>query len=82
MTQEIITYIIIAFAIGLAVYKIYKRLKVKKLLNSTKGKFESSVPQTACSDCLAECILRDAPANFKNENAQLCERTIDKIKCS
>lgn len=82
MIQEIITYVIVALAIGLAVYKIYKKLKRKKLLKSTEGKFESSAPQTACSDCIAECLLRDAPKKFKNENTRLCERSLEKVKCS
>lgn len=82
MLQKIITYIIISIAVGLAVFKSYKKLKRKKLLKSTDGKIDSSKTQTACSDCVAECILRDAPLKFKNENARLCEREIDKIKCS
>jgi hypothetical protein len=82
MVQKIITYVIISVAVGLAVFKSYKMLKRKKLLKLTDMKNDSYKTQTACPDCVAECILRDAPLKFKNENARLCEREMDKIKCS
>lgn len=82
MAQEIITYVIIVFAVGMAIYKSYKKLKRKKLLKSKPKNTESSASKSACAECVAECILRDAPKKFKNENAQLCERTLEDIKCS
>jgi uncharacterized membrane protein YraQ (UPF0718 family) len=82
MVQEIITYLIIVIAIGLAVFKIFKKLKRKKLLQSVDKKSGSSTSQSACSACLAECILRDVPSKFKNENEQLCERSLENVKCS
>jgi len=81
MVQEIITYAILVFAVGLALLKSYRKLKRKKLLNSTNGQIKSLAIKSGCSDCIAECILRDAP-KLMNENAQLCERSIKKIKCS
>ncbi|WP_372948235.1 hypothetical protein [Mariniphaga sp.] len=82
MIQEIITYVIVALAIGMAVYKSYKKLKRKKLLKQSDGKIGSSTSQSACSNCIADCILRNASTEIKNENAQLCEKSIEKLKCS
>jgi hypothetical protein len=82
MVQEIITYLIVASAIGLAVYKIYNKLKRKKPVQSANIKIESPATHSACSDCLAECVLRNTPEAFKNENTLLCERNIKHLKCS
>lgn len=82
MIQEIITFIIVVFAVGLAVYKSYKKLKRKKSVKLTGEKTESSITETACSGCVAECLLRDIPAKHKKENARLCERNVEQLKCS
>ncbi len=82
MAQEIISYSIIAFAAGLAIYKSYKKLRRGKRIKSADKTTISAVKKKACSDCLAECVLRDAPENFRDENTSLCERDLKKIKCS
>ena len=82
MIQEIITYIILVFAVGMAFYKSFNKLKRKKLLKSTKKKTDPEASKSACSVCVAECILRDAPTKFKTENPQHCEKTIENIRCS
>lgn len=78
MIQEIITYLIITVAVGIAFYKSYKRLSHYRWKKSEK----SNKSKTGCSDCVADCILRNAAPEVKSENTQLCERTIEKIKCS
>lgn len=82
MAQEIITFIIVVFAVGLAVYKSYKKLKRKKSVKLTGGKAKFPATQSVCSGCVADCLLRDLPVKHKNENAQLCERNVEQLKCS
>lgn len=82
MAQEIISYGIIAFAAGLAIYKSYKKLQRRKPIKSADETTNPAAKKPACSNCLAECVLRNAPENFRNENASLCERDLGKIKCS
>ncbi len=82
MAQEIITYIIVAFAFGFAGFKSYRKLAKKKRNKITTVKNELSEVRNSCSDCLAECILRDLTPDGKNKNAVLCERTIENLKCS
>lgn len=82
MIQEIITYVIVALAIGLTVFKSYKKLKRKSRVKSSFENNKNSELPSGCSDCVAECILRNTTSEVKNENAQLCERSVKKLKCS
>lgn len=82
MVQEIITYVIVFFAVGLAVYKSYNRLKKKKSAKSAGTPVKSPVKNRACSGCIAECMLRDLPLKQKNEHARLCAKNIEEFKCS
>ena len=60
MIQEIITYMIIGAAVALAVSKAIGKIKgkksVQKNVNFQKDTFSM---QHNCSDCSAECMLRD-----------------------
>ena len=82
MAQEIIAYIIVAFAVCFAGFKIYNKLAKKKRNKKITVKNELSEVRNSCSDCLAECILRDLTPDVKSKNAQLCERTLENLKCS
>jgi hypothetical protein len=81
MVQEIITYMIIGAAIALAVSRVVQKFKVKKRpekkINYQKEKFTY---HHDCSDCSAECMLRDASKSIIKENADLCNRLEKKRK--
>ncbi len=75
MAQEIITYIIVAFAVLFVVSKAMKRLKSKKKPVAANGlKFAPSNNHHDCSDCAAECMLRDATKITLDNNKELCEK--------
>lgn len=80
MLQEIITYIIVAVAVGLALWKMYKKFSGGKRKKSKQvRKTITSAPHN-CSDCIAECSLRDAVPVVRKENEELCETTVAKKK--
>jgi hypothetical protein len=72
MLQEIITYLVVAAAFIFAGWKTYKKLRKKK--NKKKPGFKSGEisMQHNCSDCAAECILRDAPTSYIKNNTEKC----------
>jgi hypothetical protein len=72
MAQVIITYLIIATAFIFAGWKIYKKLKKKKPKKKSDFKSSKITMQHNCSDCAAECILRDAPASYIQNNVEKC----------
>lgn len=80
MVQEIVTYIIIVIAVSISVWKMYRTVsgnkKPKKETNFSKVTYS---PQHNCSDCIAECSLRDAVPALRKENEELCETTVLKI---
>ena len=82
MVQGIITYTIILIATALAAYKSYRKLAPKKPRKSGNGDNNMKTAKSGCSECVAECILREAAPEFKRENPQFCERKIEEIKCS
>ena len=75
MVQEIITYIIIGAAVALAILKTVKKLKGKnphsKKTNFQKDSFSM---QHNCSDCSAECMLRNEVKSIKEKNKDLCAK--------
>lgn len=75
MIQEVLTYMIIGAAIAMAVSQIIKKFRVKKTpekkINYQKEKFSY---HHDCSDCSAECMLRDASKSVIKENAELCNK--------
>lgn len=76
MIQEIITYIVIALAVFFAVSKTLKKLRRRKKAGLAKrpGK-TSSGNFHDCSDCSAECMLRDTTTITLDKNKILCEKT-------
>lgn len=78
MVQEIITYIIIAVAVCITVWKMYKTLAGRKKKNTDFSKVTYS-PQHNCTDCIAECTLRDALPALRKDNEELCESTVIKV---
>lgn len=77
MLQEIITYLIIAIAVSLAVWKMYKKLSGKKKKPKQHKKTTLSAPHN-CSDCIADCSLRDAVPAVRQEKEEICETTVIK----
>lgn len=75
--QELITYIIVATAVAMAISKIFKKL-VKKKKPAKKIDFQKTtltMQQHNCSDCSAECMLRNAVKPFSEEsNKDLCRK--------
>ncbi len=75
MAQELITYIIVAFAVLFVVSKTMKRLKGKKKAARADGlKITPSNNHQDCSDCAAECMLRDATKITFDSSKDLCEK--------
>lgn len=74
MIQEILTYMIIGSAITLAVIKIRNKFRGKKKSKKTDFKKESFTLKHNCSDCSAECILRDTTSPVILNNRELCTK--------
>lgn len=73
MIQEIITYLIIGSAVTLAIIKIYKKLGRKKIKKQNIDFKKNTISmQHNCSDCSAECMLRDAAKPIIQKNKELC----------
>lgn len=72
MVQEMITFMIIGAAITIAVIKTTRKFSTKK---HTRNQNNKGNDKHVCSDCSAECILRDT-INPKDttDNANLCKR--------
>jgi hypothetical protein len=73
MIQEIITYLIIAAAFFMAGWKISNKLRRKKRKKNVDFKNDKITLQHNCSDCAAECILRDASTSYIKSNADTCQ---------
>jgi len=74
MIQEIITYLIIGLAVTLAGIKIYKKFWRKKIKKQNIDfKKDTISMQHNCSDCSAECMLRDAASPIIQKNKDLCK---------
>jgi hypothetical protein len=73
MFQEILTYMIIGSAITLAVIKMAKKLlpKPKKVSTTANGPI-ASIHQHNCSECSADCQLRDLPKYVIQKNTDAC----------
>lgn len=79
MVQEILTYIIIAVAVAIAVWRIYKKLsRSKKKIKPDKNL--KYAPQHNCSDCIASCSIRDAVPEIRSKNEELCDTTVKPAK--
>ncbi len=81
MIQEVITYCIVALAVIMAFLKIYKVMFGKKRGRLENLKDHIITPQIHCSDCNAECILRETTI-LKEPDADLCKTSNQNIKGS
>jgi len=73
MIQEIITFMIIGAAIALAIAKSISKMKGKKRIQKKPDfKKETFTMQHDCSDCPAECMLRNATKLTIDKNKELC----------
>jgi hypothetical protein len=59
MFQEIVTYLVIALAVSVAVTKTAKSFSRKKPKTATNFKNETCTPEHNCSTCSDECALRN-----------------------
>jgi hypothetical protein len=71
MIQEIITYIIIAAAVTLAILKTVNRFSKKKPKKLDYKKAKLSTDHN-CGQCAAECMLRDAPRHIIETSQAEC----------
>ncbi|WP_167614999.1 hypothetical protein [Maribellus sediminis] len=79
MIQEIITYMIIGAAVTVTVMKFAKRFRRKKpAKKAVSGKAVSHAHN--CSDCSAECQLRDLPRMVIEKNGAECTKVEQKSK--
>lgn len=73
MVQEIIAYMIIGSAITLAILKIIKRFR-KKQPRKVNFKKDKITMGHNCSECSAECILRDLPKQLSKKDSVGCKK--------
>lgn len=64
MTQEIITYLIIAAAIFLALLKLKERFVKKKAIDNCAE--PTTLNTSGCGGCGASCPVRQTPFNSKS----------------
>jgi len=76
MIQELITYAIIASALIFIFLRFRKKFgKKKKKRKNVVSKSEGyTYNQHNCSDCSAECVLRDISSNVLQNNEELCRK--------
>ncbi len=81
MIQEIITYMIIGAAIALAISKaVNKFIRKRKPVKKVDFKKDSISMHHDCSDCSAECMLRDSVKPMIKKNVDLCNKIENKAK--
>lgn len=79
MIQEIITYMIVGAAVALAVSRGIKKIRGKKTpKKKVDFQNDSFAMQHNCSDCSAECMLRNATKPVMKENIDLCNKIENK----
>lgn len=76
MVQEIITYIIVGIAVALAISKIFgKLIKPKRKVKKVDFQKNTISMQHNCSDCSAECMLRNTVKPITDSNSkELCKK--------
>ena len=72
MIQELITFVIVAIAVIIAVLKVYKRFRKKKAKAMDFQKV-SMAESHNCTECAAECVLRDLPKHIIDKSAEVCD---------
>ena len=81
MIQEIITYMIIGAAIALAISKaVNKFIRKRKVAKKVDFKKDKISMHHDCSDCSAECMLRDSVKPMIMKNVDLCNKIENKAK--
>lgn len=64
---------IVGSAVTLAVLQIVKKARKPKKSNKVDFKKDSFSVQHNCSECSAECMLRDAKPSILQKNKDLCK---------
>jgi hypothetical protein len=75
MMQEAITYMLIGSAITLAVYKVYLKFRKKKPEKTFGSDTSIKMQGHNCSDCSAECMLRNETQSVLLKNKNTCDTT-------
>jgi large-conductance mechanosensitive channel len=73
MIQEIITYMIIGAAVALAISKMINKTGIRKSREKKIDYKSASINIHNCSDCSAECMLRDSAKPVIEKNKELCK---------
>lgn len=78
MVQEIITFLIVGVAVALAISKTFKKLmKPKKKVKKADFQKDMVMMQHNCSDCSAECMLRNTVKPMTETiNKDLCKKIV------
>ncbi len=74
MIQDIITYMIIGSAITLAIIKVRNRFWRKKRKRSSSGSKNEKPSSSSCSNCVADCVIRDVSQQSIQYNNDLCNK--------
>ena len=74
--QEILTYLIITVAVAISIRKTVKKFKKKNKKAITLNIKNETLPdEHNCSECSAECILRDTIQPEQKREGILCKKT-------
>jgi hypothetical protein len=65
---------LIGSAVTLAIIKINKKLGIKKKNLNTVNKTGNVTFLHNCSECSADCMLRNAPTTYIKNNQDLCKK--------
>lgn len=80
--QEFLTYVIVGFAIIIVLLKLVKQFLPRKSQNTKHDDMQMAQQQHNCSDCSAECVLRDVPKHVTEKNTVVCQKVEEKSKLS
>lgn len=80
MVQEIISYIIIGSALAIVAFKVWKQYAPKKKVKKETSSADSVLQGHNCTECSAECQLRDLPKYIIEKNLDECVQVENKSK--
>lgn len=80
--QEALTYLIIGSAVTIVILKLIKQFAPKKKKKVDYNNLQLSNKNHNCSECSAECLLRDIPKQVKEINTDVCHKVEEKSKLS
>ncbi len=80
MIQEVLTYVIIGSALAVVAFKAWKQFAPKKKIQKESAPAHSVLQGHNCSDCSAECQLRDLPKYIIEKNLDECVKVENKSK--